>query len=163
MAFKELDYKSFDKIKNKIVSWDYSIVFGECVFIKYSGDKFAHIELTISKSNFTISKDSITWKVEPYEINQSCRNYVVPVLSHFNQYVKTVKKNSINLHFEITDGTYSPKERPISFHMATVFAVLNCFDKNIVFKDKNQNQNNLERIKARAKEEYEKMGRDVKK
>ncbi len=114
----------------KIIEWDLFPVQGIGYYQK--GDHFGHLELKIYIQENSGS-GLIIWSVEEYKIHTDVKPLIYSYLSFLLNLLKAVKgrlNNSIVI--EVTDGSFHPVDSwKWGFIYATVYAFIDCFDKEI--------------------------------
>ena len=135
----------FNVINEDIKNWDYGIIYGKGLFKKHTGH-YAHIELSLSKSSEDLSGNWIVWNTSNNHLPDYIghKPFVEKVLSFFINYLSGLKGEKVKLTIEINDGSYHEVDtRPKDYENATIFALINAFDKN----SKMISNNDLEIIK----------------
>jgi len=119
----------YSGIIDQIKDWDTSQPVNGVGFYKKI-EKYGHVELTICEAADTFKSSIINWNIpEEYLPDGYIREQIFQQIDFFANLVFAVKgKSSAGLVFDITNGSFTNRERH-AFHMATTYALLNCFDK----------------------------------
>ncbi|MBC8883540.1 hypothetical protein H9X57_09510 [Flavobacterium piscinae] len=119
--------KIFNKIIPKIIEWDNSDLHGRGLYKKM--EKYAYIELKISVNIKESFVSTIEWNEDliPLEFSET----VIDVLNFFISLVKVLKNEDMYFKVEMIDGGYSPVDSTNKlYEIATIFAILDCFDSS---------------------------------
>ncbi|HEY4651891.1 MAG TPA: hypothetical protein VIG72_10780, partial [Pontibacter sp.] len=122
----------FFQINENLIKWNLESVQGEGFFKKYTG-KYAHIKIKMYASKEYDWTSSVIWNVDKKLLPDSLghKMFIEKVLNFFLTYLSGLRGERIHLTFEINDGTYHPVDSQAGdFLVATVYALINCFDKN---------------------------------
>lgn len=123
----------FHQIGSQIEEWNLEKIQGIGFYKRHSsGGNYAHIELSIVENTEQFAENCIIWNINeqilPSQIGY--KRFIERVLSFFASHVSALKGKYIKLQFEINDGSYQPVDtRPRHFEIATIYALINCFDK----------------------------------
>lgn len=125
---------SLSRINKKILEWDLIPLEGKGLVAKFTGgDAYAHLELTIQKSNIDYSSE-VYWNINEHQIpyNFGHKPFIEETLAFFTNYVSGIKGERILLKYEITNiGFHIVDSQPKHFVEATMKALINSFDKTI--------------------------------
>jgi len=129
MAVHLKESEPFKSITKKLIDWNMSKISGGSVYRK--AEKYAHIEISVYKS--PENESAIIWgevdSVVPDEYLEF-KPHIENVLLQFEEYLRDIKNEELNLIFEILDISYHPVDyRIIAYEIVTCKALLNCFDK----------------------------------
>lgn len=112
----------------EIDNWNYEPIKGVALFTK--AERYAHIEISIyTTDHYT---DTIVWNVKDKFIPVEFHKEVEDVLMFFANYLTALKgRREKNLVFEIIDGSFNRDSGRHAFMYATVWALVNCFNKKM--------------------------------
>lgn len=121
--------KDFHEINDNIKLWDYEDLKGEGFFNKPT--KYAYLSITIKKSK-ELNSTQIQWE-DNLQIPMEFRESIKDVFSFFIAYTEGLKgQESPPLRIRIADGGFHPVDSSnLSFRLATICAILDCFEKPI--------------------------------
>lgn len=126
--------QSLFKINKKILEWDLIPLEGKGLVARFTGsDAYAHLELTIQKSEIDYSSE-VYWNVNEHQIpyNFGHKPFIEETLAFFTNYVSGIKGERILLKYEITNiGFHIVDSQPKHFAEATMKALINSFDETI--------------------------------
>lgn len=120
-----------NEINEKIKNWDYSEISGFGYYQKYTGH-YAHVGIKISKSDDQYSQHQLISNINENQLPLAYLNEIIRNLNFFISYASAIKGERFGLKFEIIDGSHHVVDsRVTDFHVATIYALVDCFDKTI--------------------------------
>ena len=134
------------QVSERIVRWDFSPVTGYGMFRKHHS--YAHIEIKMYKSVETkFNESQIIWNVPTENIPKDLdyKSGVRKSITFFLNFLSTLKGENNNIVFEINDASYHviDTSKIYDYEYATIYAIIDCFDKTILNFDKDY----VERVK----------------
>lgn len=143
-----------NKVNQSIQKWDYSEITGYGYYQKYTGH-YAYIGIKISKSNDQYNQE-LRCHVDEELLPLPYLNEVIKNLNFFISHFTAIKGERIHLKFEIIDGCHHVVDSRVkNFHIATFYALLDCFGKPYTTISENQKQS-IENCKNAAREWHKK-------
>ncbi len=125
---------SLFRINKNILEWDLTVLEGKGLVARFTGsDAYAHLELTIQRSNIDHCSE-VYWNIIENQIpyNFGHKPFIEETLAFFTNYVSGIKGERIFLKYEITNiGFHIVDSKPKHFTEATMKALINSFDKTI--------------------------------
>lgn len=120
-----------NKINENIKKWDYSEISGFGCYQTYTGH-YAHVGIKISKNNDQYPLHELISNIDENQLPLAYLNEIIRNLNFFISYTTAIKGERAGLKFEIIDGSHHVVDsRVTDFHIATIYALVNCFDKTI--------------------------------
>lgn len=117
------------QITEKIKNWDFSTLEGAGYFNK--GEHYGHIELKIYTTKEYL-QDRIIWNIDEFQLPEDTRYTVLTYLEFFHTLLLSLRsERPLYPVIEITNGSNAPTENwRTALPLATVYALVNCFDNN---------------------------------
>ena len=131
--------RTFNTIIPKIKDWNYSDLHGKGLYSNIN--RFAFVELKFSVNNSKYSNSNLLWNEEliPLKFSET----VISTLNFFISLVRVLKNEDVSFNIELIDGGYHPIDSSnLSYEIATIRAILNCFQSS----DKIISQSDITRI-----------------
>lgn len=120
-----------NKINENLIDWDYSEVYGEACYKKYTGH-FGFVKIKISKVEGEFPTHQLVNNLSEKELPIPFLNEITKSLNFFIAYLRGIKGERIELKIEIIDATYHIVDsRHTDFQVATFYAICNCFNKTL--------------------------------
>jgi hypothetical protein len=128
------------KIYKEILEWDFTLLKGKGLVARCTGsDAYAHIELTIQKSDEEYNS-KINWNVSEFQVpnNLGHKPVIEDTLTYFTNYLSGIKGEIIALKYEITNIGFCDVDTQFKHYAeATMIALIDSFDKTLYpFNDK---------------------------
>jgi hypothetical protein len=114
-----------NQITNEVLNWNYEPKKGIAIYTK--SERYAHIEINIALTDYHINK--VVWSVREEFIPVEFHSEVEEVLAFFCNYILALKGYwQKQLIIEITNGSFNHDTARKSFALATILALVNCFN-----------------------------------
>jgi len=121
-------------INHLLLSWDLKAVEGEAIYIRSMHRDYGHIKIKIYCA--PIGSDSkMIWNlnetpsVDAFDIKKAIQK----VLEFFLTYLAGIRGENVALIFEVNGGSYHAVDSSFNGYLfATMRAIINCFDKEIM-------------------------------
>lgn len=131
------DAYRLNAINQHLIDWDLTPVEGKGIHLGSMWTKYGHVQIKMYKSSDSESK--MIWNLTQQQLpdEYGAKPAIEKVFRFFIDYFAGIKGEKIPLVFEINDGSFHPVDsRDIGYMYATVYAIINCFDKEYMkFKE----------------------------
>lgn len=128
-------YSLLHKVNTILIEWDLEPLTGKALFSKHHSVAYLELKMYSSKQN-DAQNSQVIWNIPENPISIVHPNYKSDIeksLVYFVSYISALKGESIFLTFEINDATFdSTSTRNNPFEKATIYAIINCFGKDIL-------------------------------
>jgi hypothetical protein len=122
---------AFNEINDDIKQWDYDDLTGEGFVNIFHSPKYAYLSVNILK-NELLTSTQIQWE-DDLQVPLEFRESIKDVFSFFIAYTEGLKGQVIPpLRIRIIDGDFHPVDSSnLSFRIATIYAIRDCFKKPV--------------------------------
>ncbi|SHE79811.1 hypothetical protein [Pedobacter caeni] len=148
--------EALSHITQQLIDWDFQPVTGIGLYTKI--ERYAHLEIKLYLSDSYDSR--VIWNTDetyfPYDIRIG--KAIEKYLLFFTNYLSALKGKSVQLIFEITDGTYHLVDSDDkTYGYAVLYALVDCFDKTY-YKPDELKIARIAGIKAEARAFFKSQG-----